>query len=156
MSTIASPRNDLAQDRARLTAALRSSFAPGVRHRHAGRARCGLDIGTARRGRVRPHIVAAAAVAVALSGCAEAWAQTSNQPSNAPARAATFFGPKQVGPWEVTGKEYDNGSNCTAQRPVRGAAGRGTSLYFGFIRARQGYWLGLGAEDWELKLNTTF
>jgi dienelactone hydrolase len=107
----------------------------------------------AARGRARCAIAIGAALALALPGHAVAAAQP-----NAPAGKPTgqLFGPKQLGPWTVAGWDKGQGAYCTAERPLRGAAGNGATLQYFLVRSRIGYWLGLGSEDWELKSDGTF
>jgi dienelactone hydrolase len=108
----------------------------------------------AARGRKRCAIVIGAVLALALSGHTGASAQTNSAPADQPTGKA--FGPKQSGPWTVTGWHKSHGSYCTAERPLRGAAGRGATLQYFLLRSRVGYWLGLGSEDWELKSDASF
>jgi dienelactone hydrolase len=108
------------------------------------------------RMRFRPVVLTVAVVALALSSHIGASAQTSNSSPRTTSSETRTFGPKQVGPWTVDGWERSNGSYCITQRPLRGAAGRGGTLQFALIRSRVGYWLALGAENWELKSDTAF
>ena len=109
---------------------------------------------TARRRQIRCAIAAGAVLALALSGDIGASAQTNKAPANT--TAAKVYGPKQVGPWAVSGWVRDGGPYCTAERPLPGAAGRGATLQYIIAQSRAGYWLGLGSLDWELKSNASF
>ena len=111
-------------------------------------------IATARRRQIRCAIVAGAVLALTLSGDIGASAQTNKDPANT--TAAKVYGPKQVGPWAVSGWVRDGGPYCTAERPLPGAAGRGATLQYIIAQSRAGYWLGLGSLDWELKSNASF
>ena len=65
--------------------------------------------------------------------------------------------PKQVGLWTVDGWKRGNvGTHCSAERPLRGAAANGGSLQFALVQFPGGYRIVLGAEDWELKPQTSF
>jgi len=78
-------------------------------------------IATARRRQIRYAIVAGAMLALTLSRDIGALAQTNNASTN----ATRVYGPKQVGPWAVSGWTRDSGPYCTAERPLPGAAGSG-------------------------------
>jgi hypothetical protein len=111
-------------------------------------------IATARRRQIRYIIVAGAMLALTLSSDIGALAQTNNASTNA--TAAKVYGPKQVGPWAVSGWTRNSGPYCTAERPLPGAAGRGATLQYIIAQSSAGYWLGLGSLDWELKSNASF
>jgi dienelactone hydrolase len=108
----------------------------------------------ARAGPPRYATVAGVALVLTLSSGIGALAQTNNSSTNA--TAARVFGPKQVGPWAVSGWTRDSGPYCTAERPLPGAAGRGATLQYIIAQSSAGYWLGLGSLDWELKSNASF
>jgi len=109
-------------------------------------------IATARRRQIRYAIVAGAMLALTLSRDIGALAQTNNASTN----ATRVYGPKQVGPWAVSGWTRDSGPYCTAERPLPGAACRGATLQYIIAQSSAGYWLGLGSLDWELKSNARF
>src|SRR5262245_31966171 len=109
-------------------------------------------IATARRRQVRYAIMASATLAITLSSAISAF----EQPKNASTNATRVYGPKQVGPWPVSGWTRDSGPYCTAERPLPGAAGRGATLQYLIAQSSAGYWLGLGSLDWELKSNANF
>jgi dienelactone hydrolase len=103
--------------------------------------------------------VAAAAFALTLSVQSGALAQTSAPPSNAAATVPMkqAIAPKQVGLWTVIGWSRANAaSHCSAERPVRGAAGDGAALQFALVRWSGGYRIALGSDEWELTPQTAF
>jgi dienelactone hydrolase len=100
-----------------------------------------------------------AAFALTLSVQSGAFAQTTAAQSNTPAPAPVkqAGAPKQVGLWTVIGWNRGNAaSHCSAERPVRGAAGDGTALQFALVRWSGGYRIALGADEWELTPQTAF
>ena len=100
-------------------------------------------------------IVGGAAVALMLSAQSAAHAQTSTAPAPVPVKQA--IAPKQVGLWTVIGWSRGNtASHCSAERPLRGAAGDGASLQFALVRWSGGYRIALGSDEWELTPQTAF
>ena len=93
-------------------------------------------------------VTASAVLALALSAATGAFAQTNAPPAN-----TQVVAPKQVGFWTVIG--WSQGY-CAAERPLPGAAGGGATLQFVLARFQAGYRLALGAQEWELKPQTTF
>lgn len=93
-------------------------------------------------------VIASAVLALALSAATGAFAQTNAPPAN-----TQVVAPKQVGFWTVIG--WSQGY-CAAERPLPGAAGGGATLQFVLARFQAGYRLALGAQEWELKPQTTF
>ena len=93
-------------------------------------------------------VTASAVLALALSAATGAFAQTNAPPTN-----TQVVAPKQVGFWTVIG--WSQGY-CAAERPLLGAAGGGATLQFVLARFQAGYRLALGAQEWELKPQTTF
>ena len=95
-------------------------------------------------------IVSVLALTVAAPTAASAQA-------NAPVAITQASPPKQVGVWMVNAWNRGNvGSHCSAERPVQGASPSGGPLQFVLVRYPGGYRLALGAEEWELKPQTTF
>jgi dienelactone hydrolase len=100
---------------------------------------------------------AACALTLALnsSTLAQTTAAQSDPPAPQPVKQASP--PKQVGLWTVIGWNRGNAaSHCSAERPVRGAAGDGTALQFALVRWSGGYRIALGADEWELTPQTAF
>ena len=93
-------------------------------------------------------VTASAVLVLALSAATGAFAQTNVPPAN-----TQVVAPKQVGFWTVIG--WSQGY-CAAERPLPGAAGGGATLQFVLARFQAGYRLALGAQEWELKPQTTF
>ena len=86
-------------------------------------------------------------------------AQTSAPPANAQAAVPVkqAIAPKQVGLWTVIGwTRATAASHCSAERPVRGAAGDGGAVQFALVRWSGGYRIALGSDDWELTPQTAF
>jgi dienelactone hydrolase len=103
--------------------------------------------------------VVGAAFALTLAVQSGALAQTSAAPSNTAAAAPVkqAIAPKQVGLWTVIGWSRANvASHCSAERPVRGAAGDGAALQFALVRWSGGYRIALGSDEWELTPQTAF
>jgi hypothetical protein len=96
--------------------------------------------------------VTGAAFALMISAQTAAFAQ-----NNAPDAITQSAPAKQVGLWMVNGWKRGNvGTHCSAERPLRGAAGGGGTLQFVLVRFPGGYRIALGAEDWNLKPQTAF
>jgi hypothetical protein len=104
------------------------------------------------RRKVSTLAIIAGAFALVLAAPTGAAAQ-----ANAPVAITQASPPKQVGVWMVNAWNRGNvGSHCSAERPVQGAAGNGGPLQFVLVRYPGGYRIALGAEEWELKPQTTF
>jgi dienelactone hydrolase len=107
----------------------------------------------------RRGIVMSGAVALILAAQTGARAQTSTPPANAtaPVPVKQAIAPKQVGLWTVIGWTRGTAaSHCSAERPVRGAAGDGGAVQFALVRWSGGYRIALGSDDWELTPQTAF
>jgi hypothetical protein len=77
--------------------------------------------------------------------------------AGAPVAITQASPPKQVGLWMVNAwNRGDVGSHCSAERPVQGASGNGGPLQFVLVRYPGGYRIALGADEWDLKPQTTF
>jgi pimeloyl-ACP methyl ester carboxylesterase len=136
-----------AQTRSYLVAAIETSTDP----LHARHARGRTPANSARRLCIGRRLLTAAVLA--LSCYTSAAAQSGAASSDAATRP---YGPKQVGPWTVSGFISNAGPQCSAERRVPGGAGRGMALQFGLILSRYSSWIGIGAEDWELKPDAAF
>jgi dienelactone hydrolase len=154
MTLAAAHTNVLARPRSPLVAAFLSFIAHGVSQLHAGSARRALAADAARRMRIRSAIMAVAVLV--LSGNTAASADSGNPQPNTSGRSTQLVAPKQVGPWTVSGWNNGNGPYCIAERQLPGAAGRGATLHYAFVRMRIGYRLALASTDWELKSGTSF
>jgi hypothetical protein len=77
--------------------------------------------------------------------------------AGAPVAITQASPPKQVGLWMVNAWNRGTvGSHCSAERPVQGASGSGGPLQFVLVRYPGGYRIALGADEWDLKPQTTF
>jgi dienelactone hydrolase len=151
MSVTARQTNAVARPRLYLVAALQSLIETSTGPLHAHHALGRPPANLARRICIGRELLTAAVLA--LSCYTGAAAQSGTGPSDAATRA---FGPKQVGPWTISGFTSDTGPQCSAEHQVPGGAGRGSMLQFALILSRYSSWIGIGAEDWQLNPNAVY